>query len=218
VLMAIVTSPWWFDAANLSQSTDGPRGRRLMVIAIISVAVVYAQLMIGAIMRHYNAGLAIPDLPWAYGKLIPPSNSTELNAANHWRIFTLKLDDAVTLGQIWLHFCHRIGAIVVSCTLLGLIGMTHAKFRGRKDLVRPASILGFLLIVQLTLGILTVYLRKPADVASSHVAVGALVLATTFFIAVRAMRLYSLSFRQPVFYAGDRSADRVAEATTAGVR
>jgi heme A synthase len=44
-----------------------------------------------------------------------------------------------------------------------------------------------------TLGILTVLLRKPADVASAHVAVGALILVTTFTLAVRAWRLSHLS-------------------------
>ena len=53
-------------------------------------------------------------------------------------------------------------------------------------------ILLVLLLSQLTLGVLTVYYRKPADVTSIHVAVGALVLATSFVIAVRAMRLYCL--------------------------
>jgi heme A synthase len=41
-----------------------------------------------------------------------------------------------------------------------------------------------------TLGILTVLWRKPADIASMHVAVGALTLMTTFVVLVRAMRVY----------------------------
>jgi len=76
-----------------------------------------------------------------------------------------------------------------------LIGVIFLQHRNRRDLVVPAVVLLLLLIAQVTLGILTVYWQKPADVASLHVAVGALVLATTFFIAVRAMRLYSLWFR-----------------------
>ena len=52
-----------------------------------------------------------------------------------------------------------------------------------------------LLLTQATLGVLTVLLRKPADVASAHVAVGALLLLTCFTIAIRAMRLYSRAFR-----------------------
>jgi len=37
------------------------------------------------------------------------------------------------------------------------------------------------------LGILTVLLRKPADIASLHVAVGALLLAMNWIIALRAI-------------------------------
>ena len=57
-------------------------------------------------------------------------------------------------------------------------------------LIRPAWLLLGLLLTQLTLGALTVLLRKPADVASAHVAVGALTLMTTFVLAVRAVRLF----------------------------
>jgi heme A synthase len=47
-----------------------------------------------------------------------------------------------------------------------------------------------LLAAQVTLGVLTVLYRKPADVASAHVAVGALLLVTSFVLAARAGRLY----------------------------
>jgi heme A synthase len=57
--------------------------------------------------------------------------------------------------------------------------------------VIPAWSLLALLLVQLTLGVLIVLLKKPADVASYHVAVGAAVLATTFLIAARSMRLFA---------------------------
>ena len=53
----------------------------------------------------------------------------------------------------------------------------------------PAAILLLLLAAQVTLGVLTVLLRKPADVASAHVAVGALVLMTSFVLTARAGRL-----------------------------
>jgi heme A synthase len=48
------------------------------------------------------------------------------------------------------------------------------------------GILG-LLILQVTLGILTVLLRKPADIASAHVAVGSLLLVTVWVTAMRAI-------------------------------
>jgi len=56
-------------------------------------------------------------------------------------------------------------------------------------LLVSALLLIVLLAAQLTLGVLTVMLRKPADVVSAHVAVGALVLVTSFVLTVRAARL-----------------------------
>ncbi len=225
VLTALVTSRWWFNAPDRSASREGKNGRVLIAVAITAVLVVYAQLIIGAVMRHFNAGLAIPDLPWAYGRWIPPTNESSLAAANHWRIWTLNLDP-VTLAQIWLHFGHRIGAVLVSISLVSLILLIALRHRNRRDLLLPAGILGLLLVTQVTLGALTVYYRKPADLASLHVAVGALVLVTTFVIAVRAMRLYSLSFRtvgRDAFAVTFRSTqivppNGVAEATATAIR
>ncbi len=180
-------------APNLCYAGNAKAGRRLIALSVTCFCIVYLQLIIGAMMRHYQAGLAIPDLPLAYGKLLPPMNQTDLDAVNHLRAWNLNLPP-VTLSQIWLHFGHRIGAILVTIHILLLVSAILWRHR-RADLQIPAAVLAVLLVIQLTLGILTVYFRKPADIASAHVAVGALVLATTFLIAVRAMRLYSLSFR-----------------------
>jgi cytochrome c oxidase assembly protein subunit 15 len=164
--------------------------RRLTAIAVTCVFAVYAQLIIGATMRHYQAGLAIPDLPLAYGHILPPTTQTQLDIINHQRAWSMNLEP-VTLSQIWLHFAHRVGAILVTAALLTLVAIILK--RHRATLLIPALILTILLLAQLTLGVLTVYFRKPADIASLHVAVGALVLVTTFIIAVVAIRLYSLS-------------------------
>jgi heme A synthase len=56
-----------------------------------------------------------------------------------------------------------------------------------------AVILIVLIVLQITPGILTVLKRKPADVASAHVAVGALILATMFILSVRVVRLCARS-------------------------
>ena len=55
------------------------------------------------------------------------------------------------------------------------------------------ALLNALLAIQLVLGIRTVLKRKPADVASAHVAVGALLLATVFIPSVRVVRLCARS-------------------------
>jgi cytochrome c oxidase assembly protein subunit 15 len=200
-LMAVMSSRWWTEAPNLSDSEDSPAGRRLVLAGILTVAVVYGQLVVGAVMRHEGAGLAVPDIPFIYGKLLPPTTDEQLQAINSMRAWKLGLEP-VTLGQIWLHYAHRVGALVVSVVIVGLALHILIFHRRRRKLLRPALLLVGLLAIQLVLGLATVYYRKPADVASCHVAVGALVLVTSFVITVRAVRLYGFPTRQPVCHPG----------------
>lgn len=196
-LMAVVTSRWWMISPDLSSSQDAAKGRVLIGLSISAVIIIYLQLIAGAIMRHYEAGLAIPDLPLVYGHLLPPVSQDGLNAINHYRDGNLHMN-RVSLGQIWLHFSHRIGAIFVSAAIIVLAARVIRHHRRHAALLRPAIMLCVLLLVQLTLGILTVLLKKPADIASSHVAVGALVLLTSFVLAARAFRLYSPRWRNEI--------------------
>ena len=184
-LACVVTGRWWLETAR---EPGAPGGKGLIIAASIAVVIIYLQLVAGAVMRHYGAGLAIIDIPLNYGKVLPPITEAELGAVNTLRTYRLNMP-AVTLSQVWLHFAHRIGAIAVTAALVLLIIKT-VRMRN-PALNRPARAIIFLLITQLTLGVLTVILRKPADMASAHVAVGALTLLTTFVLMVRALRLYS---------------------------
>ena len=190
VYLAMVTSRGWLDTdtSPLGMRSDPLRKRGLVLLGVASVGLIYLQLLIGAIMRHYQAGLAIPDLPLVYGHWLPPITQAQLDTANSMRIRQLNLDP-VTLGQVWLHFGHRLGAIVVSVAIVALSIAVIGRYRQHLRLLRLVGLLLALLAVQVTLGVLTVLYRKPADVASAHVAVGALVLVTGFVFAVRAAQL-----------------------------
>jgi heme a synthase len=196
-LTAIVTSRWWQSAPDLSASEDRLRGSNLIALAVTSLFAVYLQLFLGATMRHYDAGIAIPDLPLAYGKVLPPTTDQQLAKINSHRAFDLNLKH-VTLAQIGWHYAHRLGAIVVSILIGIVVALVIRSHHVQRKLLIPALLLAALLLAQLTLGVLTVLLRKPADIASFHVATGALVLVTTFVLTIRAMRLYSMWFRVTV--------------------
>jgi cytochrome c oxidase assembly protein subunit 15 len=206
-LVSVVTSRWWLEAPVHSGAAP-----RLLRLAVVCVVVVYGQLIIGALMRHNQAGLAIPDLPLAYGKLLPPTSADQLAAVNHQLVHLIDsstnprdqdLPRSVTMFQVWIHFAHRLGALIVT----GAISILLIEiFKNRRfypsAIKRPAILLLLLLVTQITLGVLTILLRKPADVASAHVAVGALVLVTCFVLSVRGLRLYASAMR------GRRASDR----------
>src|SRR5215208_1393733 len=101
VTIALATSPGWRRGYAPARAA-APKAPALLVddtlqvMCIATTAMIYVQVLIGAIMRHTEAGLAIPDFPLAFGQLIPP----------HW--------DA----KIAVHFAHRIGASIVTLLIL----------------------------------------------------------------------------------------------------
>src|SRR6266581_3722480 len=136
-LMATVTSRWWIEAAPLEA---GKWRSRLATLGLIAVGAIYLQLILGALMRHHDAGLAIPDFPASYGHVLPPTNATELKAVNDWRAWSAEpaLNNQVTLAQIWLHFAHRAWAIVVS--VLVILFVIAATRHSLELIHRPASV------------------------------------------------------------------------------
>src|SRR6186713_280531 len=85
VTIALATSPGW----RRGYDSRRPDDVILQRLAIITTATIYLQILVGATMRHTGAGLAIPDFPLMFGRLLPPS----------WT------------APIAIHFAHRMGAL-----------------------------------------------------------------------------------------------------------
>ena len=164
ITMAVATSPGWKRAYGEGLAPDD---RTLQRTALATTALVYTQILIGATMRHTEAGLAIPDFPWAFGHVIPP----------HW--------DA----GIAIHFAHRVGALIVCVMTLATAGHVLYHHARRRPLSRAALLLLALVAVQVTLGALTVLSGRQHIINSLHVVTGASVLATSLVLTLRAHRV-----------------------------
>jgi cytochrome c oxidase assembly protein subunit 15 len=163
--IALVTSRGWARSYSNERGAS-PDDGTLQQVAIATTALIYAQIILGATMRHTDAGLAIPDFPWAFGQLVPPE----------W--------DA----KIAIHYAHRVGAVVVSLMMLATTLHVFAHHRSRGELVRPAMLLLVLLGIQLTLGAFVIWSGKQFVINSLHVMTGASVLATSLVLTLRAHR------------------------------
>jgi cytochrome c oxidase assembly protein subunit 15 len=192
-VVAVMCSRWWTIAPRYSWTASG----WLKPLAIIALLLISTQLVLGALMRHDprrdpstggGAGLSIPDWPLHYGKVLPPTNGTELAKINEYRRWEINYA-TTTLGAIWLQFAHRMTAYLTGLVVLGTAWYVLAKHRFAK-LAVTASLLAVLVVTQITLGVLTVLWKKPADVATLHQAGGALLLMLASVLLVRAVRLY----------------------------
>ena len=162
VTIAVVTSPAW--RRPRQPLTDD---HQLRIRCALLTALVYAQILIGATMRHTGGGLAIPDFPLSYGHLIPP----------FW-----------TTG-IALHFTHRLGALAIA-TLAVANALRILRSRDASSgLVAVAWMLLFAVCAQITLGAYVVLTGKQPIVNTLHVATGAIVLATSLVVTLRAFRI-----------------------------
>jgi len=195
VFFVITISTWWQRAPHPTNPSDTLAGRGLLTLSAVTAGVIFGQLVVGAWMRHTGAGLAIPDLPYAYGHFLPPTDQAGLTRANNLRVWTMSLHDRVTLQQIWLHFAHRIGAVVVSTFVIALFILAFKRFRSTTGLRWPIALLPVLLTLQFSLGVITVLKRKPADIATLHVVTGALLLLTVFVLTVFAAKLFGKAIR-----------------------
>jgi cytochrome c oxidase assembly protein subunit 15 len=170
ITMALVTSPGW---KNAVQPVDDAMLRR---IAPLTTALVYTQILIGATVRHNNAGLAIPDFPLAFGRVIPPV----------WNM------------GVAIHFAHRVGALVVTVMIVATVSHVLFHHPRRRELVRPAVLLLGLVCVQVTLGAFVIWSGKNPAINTAHVVNGAAVLATSLVLTLRSFRIGFARLVQPI--------------------
>lgn len=167
VSLTVFTSPGWRAQYRRPHPLSD---RTLLWLTRVIPFVIYCQILIGATMRHTDAGLAIPKFPLPFGLLIP----------------------SVWTTGIAFNFAHRVGALVVTVLILATVAHVLYHHRSVRTLARPALLLGGLICLQFSLGALTVLSQKQVYINTAHVAVGATVLVTSVALA---LRVHRMSFR-----------------------
>lgn len=176
-----LSGAWFADKAAAS----------LRWLVLAGLILTYFQLGIAATIRHQHAPLAIRDFPTAYGALIPDTSADAMNRINHERAHDQMAP--VSVGQIHLQLTHRAGAvvlllIVIATALLAVMRTPLGHWMRAWSLLWVGAIL-----LQILLGAITIWSNKAADVATSHMALGALL---TSFGILFTFRLFCAASQQ----------------------
>jgi cytochrome c oxidase assembly protein subunit 15 len=139
----------------------------LALPATVTTVATYAQILIGAVMRHVGAGLAIQDFPTSYGRLIPP-------------FYSFAVD---------INFAHRCGALVVTLLITWTVQRVLRFYWAVRPLRSCAFVTLSLLAIQMTLGALTIWTGRAVLPTTVHVAVGAALLAASLALTIRAYEI-----------------------------
>ncbi len=175
---------------NMEDETYNPRILRL---AILLMVMIYIQLIIGNIMRHAQAGLAVPDFPTMGWTFFPTFDQAWLNRINAY-LFENNLAP-VTMGQVGAHLLHRFWALLILINILWLNNIAYKECLNRPLLLKTLYWLNITVILQITLGISTVLTHKEAYTTTLHVTMGAIVLGLSFLMVLRASPLTWRQFK-----------------------
>jgi heme A synthase len=134
--------------------TERALPQKVQRMTLWAAGLVYAQMILGALMRHLGAGLACTDVPLCQGKLWPTG----------------------VHPNVTLHVVHRLFALVVLGHLVGM-AIVVARNSDRAIVKALAIAAPLLVVVQITLGILSVTTFLDAVPVTAHLGVAAAILA-----------------------------------------
>lgn len=150
---------------------------RLRRLAALSLVMVIGQIALGGWVSANYAAMACIDVPTCHGQWWPTADF-----ANGFHL-TQHIGPNYLGGQLdsdartAIHITHRLGALLVTGTLLALAWQLR-----RFGLTRLAALVLAVLAVQISLGISNVLLHLPLAVAVAHNAGGAALLLTLVLV------------------------------------
>jgi cytochrome c oxidase assembly protein subunit 15 len=140
-------------------------------------------------MRHQHAGLAISDFPLAHHQIWPAMDPASIVRYNQERLEVMAANP-ITAFQVGLQMVHRITAVIVMAAVGWTLLSTQRRLGWKATLTKLALTWVCLIVGQAALGAATIWSNKAADIATAHVAVGALSLmigAMIVFVARRGL-------------------------------
>lgn len=144
----------------VSPPATAPASRLFMA----TTGAVYVQILLGALVRHYEAAMAIPGFPLP---LLP---------------------EAWSAGEIF-QLIHRIGAVAVA--VLVVAAFAQARKSDDRKLLKPAAAMLVMVVIQILLGASIVWTgaeREYNYIPTAHVAVGSLIVACSLVLALQSKR------------------------------
>ncbi len=139
--------------------------------ALAATALIFLQLGLGAAMRHEHIGLSIPDFPLAYGQLLPDTSAAAMERINAARVEADEM--RTTAVQIWVQMAHRFVAVAIGAAVFAFFWRARRSVRAVRGW---AMVWVAMILCQIALGAWTIWSKKAADVATAHMALGALSL------------------------------------------
>lgn len=174
-MLTLALLVWLTASQKLTKNKRLPVSKKLKYWSMFALLTLSVQIALGGWTSTNYVALHCYDLPTCQGQWLPPTDFEE--GFTIWRGLGVDYEGGVLSVEAGtaVHLTHRIGAVITLVVLASLIFML---FQIKQRLAQAlATLLGLLLITQITLGLLNIVLVLPLVIAVAHNGVAALLLA-----------------------------------------
>lgn len=163
LFLALVTAIVAGTGAGVGATGTDPGAGTARRAGLWATGMIFAQSIVGALVRHTDSGMACPDVPLCLGRVIPP----------------------LVHPTVQLHFLHRVLGLAVAMVVLR--GSWQVIARSADPVQRRlAAGLAAGVAAQVLLGFLSVAFRLDPPYVSSHTLLAAILLSLAVAMTVRA--------------------------------
>ncbi|HUH08783.1 MAG TPA: COX15/CtaA family protein [Egibacteraceae bacterium] len=138
-------------------------------LAVTATLVTLLLIAMGGLVRATDSGLACPDWPQCYGKLIPRQAD---------------LPEGLSLVNVWIEHSHRLVASVVGFLILAVVVWAVRSHRDRPMILWPALAALGLVVAQAYLGRQVVLGLLRANLVTAHLGMALAVVACLAVVTV----------------------------------
>jgi cytochrome c oxidase assembly protein subunit 15 len=124
--------------------TDSEISARYRRIGLITIAAVYFLILVGGIVRASGAGMGCPDWPTCFGRLIPPTEESQLPPDYHEKYVGYG-DTSFNPVKTWTEYVNRLVGVGIGISVL-LTLIYSLPYLKRDRLIFWLSLAVFLLI------------------------------------------------------------------------
>lgn len=167
---------WWLSLRPERRDATAGERRLLRPAGLVATLVVF-QIALGGWTSTNYAAAACSDFPTCRGSFWPDMDFKD--AFVLWRGLGIDYEGGVldAPARVAIHYVHRIGAVVVTLALLGLVAATWRRAGSWQTRAAGSAVLGAL-ILQLLIGMNLVWQGWPLWLGTAHNAGAALLVLT----------------------------------------
>ncbi len=120
--------------------------RKFLVWAIATVAIIYALILVGGVVRATGAGMGCPDWPTCFGRWVPPTSEAQL-PVNYQLLYADRgyANTTFNVRKTWTEYLNRLLGVFTGFAIL-LTLLFSLAYRRYDNAVVHLALAGFILV------------------------------------------------------------------------